>query len=233
MTDDELAVYALKRFDAAIGFGRKSTVELYHAGHAFRLIRDRKAKQWVVWQNKNNLPRPTVNQAIRLYERAKERGGVKVIEKLGRHEAKLLLGIVRPKELMKKEDPAQAPKTQDPAPEPKDGLAEYLNVPTTESGAIFDQSGKRIDVQRKEAFTEADLILDETGTFFVAPGHDNLRPIERLSVVVRDLTEQVEGINWERESRQDYLDRIDDAIEILNKMRRLIGGQAIRKEVTR
>ena len=50
---------------------RKSSLDLFRAGHALSIARDKlkEEKKWCEWQEKNDLPRSSVLEAIKLYEK--------------------------------------------------------------------------------------------------------------------------------------------------------------------
>lgn len=76
--------------------GRKSTVELFRAGHALHFIREKlKAdKAYVQWLEDKSIARTTAHDAIKLYYKAKTEIAV---EKLTITEAKVKFGITKAK----------------------------------------------------------------------------------------------------------------------------------------
>ena len=77
--------------------GDKSAVDLFWAGAALWLIRDKLKKEeprWVAWQQANKLARSTVLEAIALYENAMSPDA---LVGLGITEAKERFGVVKPK----------------------------------------------------------------------------------------------------------------------------------------
>lgn len=69
---ESLTAYAKRELSESILLAKRSTVHLFRAGHALSVVREKlkPEKEWVKWQQDNSLPRSTVNDAIRLFERA-------------------------------------------------------------------------------------------------------------------------------------------------------------------
>jgi hypothetical protein len=67
---DELANYAIKMLNAYREGPVRMAIDVFRFGHALSLAKAKlkQRKEWVEWQSKHDLPRPTVNQAIRLYQ---------------------------------------------------------------------------------------------------------------------------------------------------------------------
>jgi hypothetical protein len=102
-TVEQLAIYAKGKLGAsaqaekeAILQAHKSAVDLFWAGAALWIIRDKlkKEERWVKWQKANKLARSSVLEAIALYENAK---APDALVGLGITEAKERFGVVRPK----------------------------------------------------------------------------------------------------------------------------------------
>lgn len=66
---EELAEYAVKTLEAIREAPVRMAVDVFRLGRAmiFAKAKIKGRGHWVKWQAANNLPRPTVNQAIRLY----------------------------------------------------------------------------------------------------------------------------------------------------------------------
>jgi hypothetical protein len=96
--------------DHLAAIGRKSTVELFRAGHALDVIREKlKAdKAYVQWLEDNGIARTTAHDAIKLYYKAKTESAV---EKLTITEAKIKFGVTKAKP--KKLAVAKRPKDED------------------------------------------------------------------------------------------------------------------------
>jgi hypothetical protein len=102
-TVEQLASYAKGKMASsaqaekeAILQAHKSAVDLFWAGAALWLIRDKlkKEERWVAWQKANKLARSTVLEAIALYENTMSPDA---LVGLGITEAKERFGVVRPK----------------------------------------------------------------------------------------------------------------------------------------
>lgn len=102
-TVEQLAIYAKGKMAASVQAEKesilqahKSAVDLFWAGAALWLIRDKlkKEERWVAWQKANKLARSTVLEAIALYENAKSPDA---LVGLGITAAKERFGVVKPK----------------------------------------------------------------------------------------------------------------------------------------
>jgi hypothetical protein len=132
-TVEQLAIYAKGKMAAsvqaekdAILQAHKSAVDLFRAGAALRLIRDKlkKEERWVAWQKANKLARSTVLEAIALYENAKSPDA---LVGLGITQAKERFGVVRPK-------PAPSPSA--PTKKPSGGQASSAPGPSVGQPAV-------------------------------------------------------------------------------------------------
>jgi hypothetical protein len=106
----------------AILVAHKSAVDLFWAGAALWLIRDKlkKEERWVKWQKANKLARSTVLEAIALYENAKSPDA---LVGLGITEAKERFAVVKPKPAPSTASSTKNPsgRRASPAPEPSGG----------------------------------------------------------------------------------------------------------------
>jgi hypothetical protein len=114
-TVEQLAIYAKSKMASsaqaekeAILQAHKSAVDLFWAGAALWLIRDRlkKEERWVAWQKANKLARSTVLEAIALYENAKSPD---TLVGLGITVAKERFGVVKPKPAPSTSTPTKNP----------------------------------------------------------------------------------------------------------------------------
>ncbi len=128
-TVEQLAIYAKGKMAASVQAGKeaillahKSAVDLFWAGAALWLIRDKLKKEdrWVAWQKANKLARSTVLEAIALYENAKSPDA---LVGLGITEAKERFGVVKPKPAPTTSTPTKKPsgRQASPAPPPSGG----------------------------------------------------------------------------------------------------------------
>jgi hypothetical protein len=106
----------------AILVAHKSAVDLFWAGAALWLIRDKlkKKERWVAWQKANKLARSTVLEAIALYENAKSPDA---LVGLGITEAKERFGVVKATPAASTSTPTRQPSRRraSPAPKPSGG----------------------------------------------------------------------------------------------------------------
>ena len=114
-TVEQLAIYAKGKMASsvqaakeAILLAHKSAVDLFWAGAALWLIRDKlkKEERWVAWQQANKLARSTVLEAIALYENAMSPDA---LVGLGITEAKERFGVVKPKPAPSTSTPTKKP----------------------------------------------------------------------------------------------------------------------------
>jgi hypothetical protein len=128
-TVEQLAIYAKGKMASSVQAEReailqahKSAVDLFWAGAALWLIRDKlkKEERWVAWQKANKLARSTVLEAIALYENAKSPDA---LVGLGITEAKERFGVVKPKPAPSTSTPTKKPsgRQASPAPGPSGG----------------------------------------------------------------------------------------------------------------
>jgi hypothetical protein len=128
-TVEQLAIYAKGKMassaqaeEEAIFQAHKSAVDLFWAGAALWLIRDKlkKEERWVAWQKANKLARSTVLEAIALYENAKSPDA---LVGLGITEAKGRFGVVKAKPAPSTSTPTRKPsgRQASPAPVPSGG----------------------------------------------------------------------------------------------------------------
>lgn len=134
---EQLAIYAKGKMAAfvqaekeAILLSHKSAVDLFWAGAALWLIRDKlkKEERWVAWQKANKLARSTVLEAIALSENAKSPDA---LVGLGITAAKERFGVVKPKPAPSTSTPTKKPagRQASPAPEPSGGQAAVPSPP--------------------------------------------------------------------------------------------------------
>jgi hypothetical protein len=99
----------------AILQAHKSAVDLFWAGAALWLIRDKLKKEdrWVKWQKAKKLARSTVIEAINLYENAKSPDA---LVGLGITEAKERFGVVKPKPAPSTSTPTKKPSGRQASP---------------------------------------------------------------------------------------------------------------------
>jgi hypothetical protein len=128
-TVEQLAIYAKGKMASsvqaekdAILQAHKSAVDLFWAGAALWLIRDKlkKEERWVKWQKNNKLARSTVLEAIALYENAKSPDA---LVGLGITEAKERFAVVKPKSAPSSSSSTKNPsgRRASPAPETSGG----------------------------------------------------------------------------------------------------------------
>ena len=93
---DELASYAVKMLAEYRQGPVRMALDVFRMGHALTLARAKLKKRmaWVEWQSQHKLPRPTVNQAIRLckfFDTEDDLNGMTIME------AKRAAGILKDK----------------------------------------------------------------------------------------------------------------------------------------
>jgi hypothetical protein len=96
---DRLGAYAKRHIDEATIFQRKTTGELYRAGHALKIGRDQlKPEQgWMQYLKDHGIPQPRAHEAIKIYEHFNRLGGETTAARPKRHKGPTDPPVIRGK----------------------------------------------------------------------------------------------------------------------------------------
>jgi hypothetical protein len=93
---ERLASYAKDRFAIAEFFGRKTAMQLWRAGRALLIVKDKlKAeRKWTVWAEEHGLPMTSVYDAIKIAERFEQEDDIVGLTTI---EARTIAGTIKPR----------------------------------------------------------------------------------------------------------------------------------------
>lgn len=200
----------------ALRIGRNSTLQIFRAGRALWFARERlKADgrgRWGRWQEENGFKRTTVWEAIELYERAKSEGAVM---DLTPSEAKQTFGVTG----QPKGDAAVSRER----PDARRRVGRDRTVASVVEETPLDEvEGEREDEPDRLARVSADIADDSTGAGEETPTVDPEALKETLRRIVQRLRyaeDEIGSLGGEPALDDDLLGSIDEAIEVLGRIR--------------
>lgn len=205
----DLGAYVAARLRVARGFedeanksARRSSVEVWYAGAALKIIRDTEGKDkgWVAWIEANRLSVTTCYQAMRLHDRSRS---VENVRHLTIGEARVKYQVEKAKWTVPSLKPVpKAPKLPDATP-PTTTSVVSPTPGSTESTSILDEA------------TIEDLQTDTGGTD--APILGRVESFGHVVDTLTDMLTEMDEDDWRSPEARSLLPKLETAMAIIQK----------------